>query len=75
MEAIVVSKKNISMQKPYTKFFSKIWNTKIYKKNVEASDYKHQGFAILVELIQKYTIYKRSKLPSSLLPYNYLVQI
>ena len=67
MEAIVVSKKNISMQKPYTKFFSKIWNTKIYKKKVEASDYKHQGFAILVELIRKCAIYKRSKLPSSLL--------
>ena len=53
------------MQKPYTEFFSKIWNTKIYKKNVEASDYKHQGFTILVELIQKCAIYKRSKLPSS----------
>ena len=51
------------MQKPYTKFFSKIWNTKIYKKNAEASDYKHQGVAILVKLIRKCAIYKRSKLP------------
>ena len=67
LKAIVISKKNISMQKPYTKFFSKIWNTKTYKKNVEASDYKHQGFTILVERIQKCAIYKRSKLPSSLL--------
>ena len=67
LETIVISKKNISMQKPYTKFFSKIWNTKIYKKNAEASDYKHQGVAILVKLIRKCAIYKRSKLPWSLL--------
>ena len=37
----------------------------IYKKNVKVSGYKHQDFAILVELIQKFAIYKRS--PSNLL--------
>lgn len=40
------------MQKSYTKFAGKMWNAKIYKKNVKASGYKHHVFAILVEIIQ-----------------------
>lgn len=45
-------KRHVSMQKSYTKFAGKMWNAKIYKKNVKASGYKHHVFAILVEIIQ-----------------------
>ena len=45
-----------------------MWNSKIYKNNVKASGYKHQFFAILVQIIQYFAIHGKPKSPSSLLP-------